>query len=122
MSTDISPAEATASTGSGEGNDGAEESVEAIIVNLKVELETAFRLYYMRHGFEAYDPTMAQFHALLGFMVIKTLSKTGGQGHGTERSPGSPINTGTRLAGAGKVVELLTLGASHIPTAPQLAG
>jgi hypothetical protein len=47
---------------------------DEILVDAWVRLETIFRLYYLRHGFEFFDPTMVQFQSLLGFMSIKTLA------------------------------------------------
>ncbi|EXL70936.1 hypothetical protein FOPG_13305 [Fusarium oxysporum f. sp. conglutinans race 2 54008] len=60
-----------------------EETVpEALVINAKISLETVFRLYYMRHGFEIFDPLMLQFHSFVGFMALKELSD------GREKPPG----------------------------------
>lgn len=52
------------------------ESPEAIVAGAKIRFETILRLYYLRHGFDAYDPVMAHHSLLLGFMTIKPLVHT----------------------------------------------
>ncbi|KAI7766242.1 hypothetical protein LZL87_001355 [Fusarium oxysporum] len=46
-----------------------------------MRFETVSRQYYLRHGFETYDPLILQFHILLGFTTLGTISS------GKERSP-----------------------------------
>ncbi|PNP84938.1 hypothetical protein FNYG_01762 [Fusarium nygamai] len=46
-----------------------------------MRFEMVSRLYYLRHGFETYDPFMVQCHILLGFMTLGTISSA------KERSP-----------------------------------
>lgn len=42
-----------------------------IVVQSKVSLETLVRLYYLRHGFESYDPTMPFFVSLLAWNSLR---------------------------------------------------
>ncbi|OWT42895.1 hypothetical protein VFPPC_17912 [Pochonia chlamydosporia 170] len=53
------------------------ESPEQVLLNTKIRLETVWRLYYLRHGFDSYDPFMLQVLIVLGFMSCKALSGSG---------------------------------------------
>ncbi|KAH7161823.1 hypothetical protein EDB81DRAFT_683887 [Dactylonectria macrodidyma] len=64
----------TAETQAVELKDGLQHTPQGVVIEAKIRFETAFRLYYSRHGFELYDPLMLQFHIMLGFMTLKTLS------------------------------------------------
>ncbi|KAM0561599.1 hypothetical protein ACHAPJ_002767 [Fusarium lateritium] len=55
-------------------HDIPQETPENVVIDAKVAFETILRLYYLRHGFDAYDPLLLQFQLLLGFMSLKTLS------------------------------------------------
>ncbi|KAF5571266.1 C6 transcription factor [Fusarium phyllophilum] len=59
----------------------ARDTANHVVADAKMRFETVSRLYYLRHGFEAYDPLVLQFHILLGFMTLSTISS------GKERSP-----------------------------------
>lgn len=62
---------------------GGEESVEDIIAHSKSSLEASVRIYYLRHGFESYDPTLFQFLSLLAYSALKDmrLAERGTQQH-----------------------------------------
>ncbi|KAF4967251.1 hypothetical protein FSARC_5163 [Fusarium sarcochroum] len=55
-------------------HDLPQETPENVVIDAKVAFETIQRLYYLRHGFDTYDPLLLQFQLLLGFMSLKTLS------------------------------------------------
>ncbi|CAJ2511194.1 Uu.00g068190.m01.CDS01 [Anthostomella pinea] len=40
--------------------------------------ETLIRLYYQRHGFESYDPTLLKYLHMLGFSTLRDLGLSGG--------------------------------------------
>jgi hypothetical protein len=46
-----------------------------IVMQSKAALETLIRLYYLRHGFEAYDPAMILFVSLLGWSALREYRK-----------------------------------------------
>jgi len=52
------------------------KTIESVISEAKVMLETVVRLYYVRHNFEFYDPWMAFALTVLGNMIIADLAKT----------------------------------------------
>ncbi|UKZ74079.1 hypothetical protein TrVFT333_001735 [Trichoderma virens FT-333] len=53
-----------------------EETPEEIVLESRIGLETVWRLYYLRHGFEFYDPCLLQTQILLGFMSSRALSRS----------------------------------------------
>ncbi|KAG7417733.1 hypothetical protein Forpe1208_v005147 [Fusarium oxysporum f. sp. rapae] len=59
----------------------ARDTANHVVADAKMRFETVLRQYYLRHGFETYDPLILQFHILLGFMTLGTISS------GKERSP-----------------------------------
>lgn len=46
-----------------------------ILSQSKASLETLIRLYYLRHGFESYDPTMILFISLLAWTSLREYRK-----------------------------------------------
>src|SRR5687767_5591899 len=51
----------------------ASPSPEAIVHDARVRLETLFRLYYLRHGFEFWNSLLLHFEVLLGYSAVETL-------------------------------------------------
>ncbi|KAF5559337.1 nitrogen assimilation transcription factor nirA [Fusarium napiforme] len=51
----------------------ADESVQKVLSDAKIRVETLLRLYYLRHGFESYDIFAISLLAFIGFMQAKTL-------------------------------------------------
>ncbi|KAF5690745.1 NirA-like nitrate assimilation regulatory protein [Fusarium denticulatum] len=50
-----------------------DESVQKVLSDAKIKLETLVRLYYQRHGFESYDIYIIILLAFIGFMHAKAL-------------------------------------------------
>ncbi|KAH7177414.1 hypothetical protein DER46DRAFT_632504 [Fusarium sp. MPI-SDFR-AT-0072] len=59
----------------------ARDTANHVVADAKMRFETVSRQYFLRHGFETYDPLILQFHILLGFTTLGTISS------GKERSP-----------------------------------
>lgn len=49
---------------------------QEVVTNSNACLETILRLYYLRHGFESYDPMVTQYVMLVGFSSLKSLSRS----------------------------------------------
>jgi len=54
----------------------ADDSFEAVVIDAKRRLETLYRIYYLRHGFDAYDALLGQYHCLQSFQSLKALRGT----------------------------------------------
>ncbi|KAF5625839.1 n-terminal fungal transcription regulatory domain protein [Fusarium tjaetaba] len=65
---------ATAETQGRDPESTENDTANYVVADAKMRFETVSRLYYLRHGFETYDPLLIQFHILLGFMTLNTLS------------------------------------------------
>ncbi|KAF5973738.1 hypothetical protein FBULB1_8122 [Fusarium bulbicola] len=50
-----------------------DDSVNKVLSDAKIKMETLLRLYYQRHGFESYDIFIIILLAFIGFMHAKTL-------------------------------------------------
>ncbi|KAF5582252.1 nitrogen assimilation transcription factor nirA [Fusarium pseudocircinatum] len=50
-----------------------DNSVNRVLSDAKIKMETLLRLYYQRHGFESYDIFIIILLAFIGFMHAKTL-------------------------------------------------
>ncbi|KAF5655412.1 NirA-like nitrate assimilation regulatory protein [Fusarium sp. NRRL 25303] len=50
-----------------------DESVQKVLSDAKIKMETLLRLYYQRHGFESYDIFIIILLAFVGFMHAKNL-------------------------------------------------
>lgn len=50
-----------------------DQGVQKALNDAKIKMETLLRLYYLRHGFEAYDIFLISLLSFLGFMHIKSL-------------------------------------------------
>ncbi|RYO76663.1 hypothetical protein DL766_009508 [Monosporascus sp. MC13-8B] len=55
-----------------------EASAEAIVAESKACFETLIRLYYPRHGFESYDPSLFQFLPLLAYSALEDMRRAEG--------------------------------------------
>ncbi|KAG7405461.1 Nitrogen assimilation transcription factor nirA [Fusarium oxysporum f. sp. rapae] len=53
-----------------------DESVQKVLGDAKIKLETLLRLYYLRHGFESYDIFIIILLAFIGFMHAKALDSS----------------------------------------------
>lgn len=60
-----------------------EDSAQNIVAQSQACFEALIRLYYLRHGFESYDPTLCQFLSLLAYNTLKDmlLAQRGSQQH-----------------------------------------
>ncbi|RYP19655.1 hypothetical protein DL765_003248 [Monosporascus sp. GIB2] len=55
-----------------------EASAEAIVAESKACFETLIRIYYLRHGFESYDPSLFQFLPLLAYSALEDMRRAEG--------------------------------------------
>ncbi|RYP89175.1 hypothetical protein DL770_004547 [Monosporascus sp. CRB-9-2] len=55
-----------------------EASAEAIVAESKACFETLIRIYYLRHGFESYDPSLFQFLLLLAYSALEDMRRVEG--------------------------------------------
>ncbi len=53
-----------------------EINIEAIISQSKARFEALIRIYYLRHGFESYDPALFHFLHLLAYSALKDMQRT----------------------------------------------
>lgn len=53
-----------------------DESVQKVLSDAKIKMETLIRLYYQRHGFESYDIFIIILLAFMGFMHAKNLENS----------------------------------------------
>lgn len=58
-------------------------SVDTVVAHAKACFEALIRIYYLRHGFESYDPTLFQFLPLLAYSNLKGMhvAERGSQQH-----------------------------------------
>ncbi|KAF4430454.1 Nitrogen assimilation transcription factor nirA [Fusarium acutatum] len=63
-----------------------DESVQKVLSDAKIKMETLLRLYYLRHGFESYDIFVISPLAFIGFMLAKTLDSSETAGLESRRS------------------------------------
>jgi hypothetical protein len=63
-----------------------DESVQKVLSDAKIRMETLLRLYYLRHGFESYDIFVISLLAFIGFMQAKTLDGSEAAGLESRRS------------------------------------
>ncbi|KAF4960323.1 hypothetical protein FGADI_970 [Fusarium gaditjirri] len=63
-----------------------DESVQKVLRDAKIKMETLIRLYYLRHGFESYDIFITNPLAFIGFMQAKTLNDSAMEGLESRRS------------------------------------
>lgn len=63
----------------------ADGSVQKVLSDAKIRIETLIRLYYLRHGFESYDIMVISMH-FIGFMQAKALDVTEAAGLESRRS------------------------------------
>ncbi|RYP54262.1 hypothetical protein DL768_000836 [Monosporascus sp. mg162] len=55
-----------------------EASAETIVAESKACFETLIRIYYLRHGFESYDPSLFQFLPLLAYSALEDMRRAEG--------------------------------------------
>jgi len=54
-------------------NKKIDDTPENIVIDAKRNIETLLRLFYIRHGFDFYDPNVIQYMTFIGFMRLKEL-------------------------------------------------
>ena len=69
------------------GDSAASRSPATIVHNAKINLETIWRLYYLRHGFEFWNSLLLHYQVVLGYSALDNLvSKVGVSAEDTDAS------------------------------------